>query len=368
MAKAKHNFFDKLIVPIAFAFAVALFLGIIAGTVDPQKNILVAFFGLAYPYTLFINIIFIAYWLLRKKYIYAGIIVCLVLYGSKTLHATFSFIGEQGAATKNEQAIRVMTYNVHSFKLYGSNNTQSVKEKMLQVIKDENPDVICMQEFFTRFRGPYNTIDSLKRLLNTKHYYFMPVSKNDYEAFGLAIFSKYPIKSTGNVPFQNGVAANMSIYADLDIKGKNLRVYNTHLQSISFEKEDYDYLDSVKDMHTKMQPTKRILKRLKTAFLSRSIQVDIMKKELENCKSPFVIAGDFNDTPASFAVTKITSGLQNTFTEKGSGLGKTYNGKFPNFQIDYIATTKDFEVENYKIIQSKLSDHFPVRSDIKFKL
>ena len=88
---------------------------------------------------------------------------------------------------------------------------------------------------------------------------------------------------------------------------------------------------------------------------------------MNNCDIPFVIAGDFNDTPASYAVTKITDSLNNAFIQKGQGLGRTYNGKFPNFQIDYIATSKDFEVENYHIIKAKLSDHFPVRSDLSLK-
>ena len=78
---------------------------------------------------------------------------------------------------------------------------------------------------------------------------------------------------------------------------------------------------------------------LKRAFIKRSEQVDIIKAEMDNCKTPYIIAGDFNDTPASYAVKKITKGLKNSFEEKGSGFGKTYNGKFPNFQIDYIATS-----------------------------
>jgi exonuclease III len=49
----------------------------------------------------------------------------------------------------------MMTYNVHSFKLYGEDNTESVKEKMLQVVKDQNPDIICFQEFFTRYKGAF---------------------------------------------------------------------------------------------------------------------------------------------------------------------------------------------------------------------
>jgi len=366
MAKKKYNFLDKLLLPIAVVFAVALILGTVAGSMDPRQHPIIAFFGLAYPYVLFINIIFLFWWCISKKWFFAIITLLVIASGFKTLKATFSIGGDKGGAEKAENSIRMMTYNVHNFKLYGGENDESVKEKMLKVVRDENPDIICFQEFYTRNKGNFDTVDSLKAILNTKHFYFVPTNKNDYEAYGLAIFTKYPITNTGKIPFVDGYNGNMSIYVDLNISGKTLRVYNVHFQSISFEKQDYEYLDKVREMNTELKPSKRILRMLKSAFLKRSGQVDLMKKEMASCTTPYLIAGDFNDTPASYVVTQITAGLNNAFIKKGSGLGKTYNGKFPNFQIDYIATSKALEVLNYSITEAKLSDHFPVRSDLRF--
>lgn len=365
MAKKKYSFLDKILLPIAFALAVALVLGTVAGNMDPRKHPVIAFFGLAYPYILFIHIIFIAWWCISKKWFFAILSVVVIAFGIKTLRATFSLSGDEGKTEKAENSIRMMTYNVHNFKLYGGENDVLVKEKMLNVVQNENPDIICFQEFYTRYKGNFDTIDSLKRILKTKHFYFVPTNKNDYEAIGLAIFSKYPITDKGSIPFVEE-KGNMSIFADLNIKGKTLRVFNVHFQSISFQKEDYEYLDKVKEMKTDVKPSKRILKMLKSAFLKRSGQVDLMKQRMAECKTPYLIAGDFNDTPASYVVTQITENLNNAFIKKGSGFGKTYNGKFPNFQIDYIATSKELEVLSYKITEAKLSDHFPVISDLLF--
>jgi len=118
-------------------------------------------------------------------------------------------------------------------------------------------------------------------------------------------------------------------------------------------------------MDPEITPAKRILRMLKVAFLKRSNQVDIMKAHMKTCTIPFIIAGDFNDTPASYAVTQLTESLNNSFVEEGTGLGRTYNGKFPNFQIDYISATKTIKIINHRIIEAKLSDHFPVRSDLR---
>lgn len=79
---------------------------------------------------------------------------------------------------------------------------------------------------------------------------------------------------------------------------------------------------------------------------------------------PYIVAGDFNDSPASYAVHEMSEGLTNAFRAKAKGYAVTYNGDLPDFQIDYILTNPSFKVLNYNVIKQKLSDHFPVRADI----
>ena len=81
---------------------------------------------------------------------------------------------------------------------------------MLELIAKENPDIICFQEYYTRKKGTFDITDSLKRILNRPHYYFAPSSENNYEATGLAIFSKYPIKNKGKIIFEHG--GEMKVY------------------------------------------------------------------------------------------------------------------------------------------------------------
>ncbi|WP_432709757.1 endonuclease/exonuclease/phosphatase family protein [Pedobacter sp.] len=366
MKRTKPTFSDHLLRLIAVMLVVFLILGYLAGNVDPRDNRLIPFFGLAYPYILLLNVIMIAWWCIRGRWIFAIATLVVIMFGWSALHATFSFFGEQGAGPKtHDSLVRMMTYNVHSFRPYDKEEEEDVKSKILQVIKDENPDIICLQEYYTRKKGAYAITDSLKELMDTKNYYYLPHSENEYEGTGLAIFSKYPIKKKGSIIFDSSGGGNQSIYVDVEVNKKRIRVYNVHLQSISFDKQDYQYLDKVtKKMDPDLVPSKRILSMLNSAFLKRSHQVDIMKAHMSTCEIPYLIAGDFNDTPASYAVTQLTSSLNNAFVEKGTGLGTTYNGKFPNFQIDYIAATKDFKIINHRIIQARLSDHFPVRSDL----
>jgi endonuclease/exonuclease/phosphatase family metal-dependent hydrolase len=366
MGTLKLGFFDKLILLIALLLALGMAMGFFAGNFDPRQHILFAFFGLAYPFFLLANIIMAFYWLIRRKWAFMLLTFTIIAFGWRALVATYGFGGEAGASEKDSaHFLRLMTYNVHQFKPYGYQNDLSTKNEIIEVIKKQHPDVVCFQEFYTRYKGKFDIVDSIKKSLKLKYFYFVPSVKNDYEAIGLAIFSKYPIKNKGSIVFNGAVRGNESIYADIEIEKQLLRIYNVHFQSISFQKEDYQYVEKVKEMKTDLKPSRRIAGMLKYAFQKRAEQVDIMKDNLETCTIPYVICGDFNDTPASYTVTQITKSLNNAFIKQGSGLGKTYNGKFPNFQIDYIATTKKIDVINYHIIEAKLSDHFPVRSDLK---
>jgi endonuclease/exonuclease/phosphatase family metal-dependent hydrolase len=267
--------------------------------------------------------------------------------------------------TRDSNAIRIMTYNVHDFKRYGSNNDTSTRNDILAIIKQEKPDLIGFQEFYTRNYGPYHMVNALKKLLKTNSYYLVGFDANQTDSIGMAIFSKYPIVSRGLIMLSNDPTdENQCIYIDVK-KGKNIfRMYSVHLESIHFESEDYSYLKGVSHGKTNMHSTKRLAGKLKLAFIKRAQQVLKVKQSAATCPYPYIISGDFNDTPSSFAVNQMSKGLKNAFCEKGSGFGKTYNGDFPNFQIDYIMVNPGFNVLNYDIIEKRLSDHYPVVSDV----
>ncbi len=268
----------------------------------------------------------------------------------------------------SESFIRVLTYNVHNFKQFGDKNDKFTKEQILDIIRKEQPDVLCFQEFFSRQRGEYNFRKLITEIMKSNHYFFKPTTDNGYEATGTAIFSKYPIVNSGKVLFAKKMNWNEAVYVDVNTGKKIFRVYNVHFQSISFQPEDYQYLNKVKkDIDTDVGSSVKIVSRLKNAFVKRANQVKILRSHADSCKTPYIIAGDFNDTPISYTATTIFKGLQNGFYEKGSGFGVTYNGDFPNFQIDYIVASPEFTFKNYLIVKKKLSDHYPVRTDLELK-
>jgi len=367
-AKSKFNFIDKIILWLNCFLCAALLISYLAPVIDPQRAWLIAFFGLAYPILLVANIIMIIYWLLRKWWLMSLSILCIAA-GWKVLNNNIGFRAPtKDPVLKSGNVIRMMTYNVHNFKRYGAKNDVSTKHDILQIIAEQQPDIIGFQEFYTRKTGQYDMRDSILRIMGSDYYYFEPIIFNKDEAIGIAIFSKYPIIDHGLLPLSDRTSENACIYIDVKKGNQEFRVYSMHLQSIRFDPEDYRYINSITSQgKTDISSTRRLGSKLKNAFIKRSRQVFKIKEHAASCSYPYIISGDFNDTPASFAVNEMAIGLKNAFREKGSGFGRTYNGNFPNYQIDYIMASPLFEIANYQIIEKKLSDHYPVRSDLVLK-
>ncbi|MGB4775223.1 MAG: endonuclease/exonuclease/phosphatase family protein [Daejeonella sp.] len=369
MIKRKSSsigFFNKTILAINIIAVLFLLLSYMAPFTDPRNFWPISFFGLAYPALLLINVLFVVYWLLfRPKFALISFISILTGYSFLTGFIGFRESTAIDVPKSSEGFIRVMTYNVHNFKQYGDKNDVFTKEKILDIIRKEQPDVICFQEFFYREKGEYNFKKLIQEIINSSHYYFEPVADNGYEANGMATFSKFPIIEKGYIAFNN-VRGNEAIFTDIERNNKIFRVYNVHFQSINFKPEDYKYIKNVTEkIETDVQSSRRIGGRLKSAFLKRSDQVKVIKEHAKSCKTPYLVAGDFNDTPISYTVNSMSEGLINSFRKKGSGFGITYNGDFPNFQIDYILVSPAFNIKNYRIVDQKLSDHYAVRTDLE---
>ncbi len=364
------HFFNKIILFFNSLSALVLLLSYLAAIIDPRLFWPISFLGLAYPILLLVNILFSGYWLCSRCPKFALLSFFTIIIGWKFL---VSYIGFReptaiGVPKSSQRFIRVMTYNVHEFKQFGDKNDIRTKALFLDIIQKEQPDIVCFQEFFTRRTNEYNFKKAISEVLNTSHYYYSPTKGNSYETIGLAIFSKFPIIHRGVIQFEKH-NNNESIFTDIKANNSIFRVYNVHLQSIRFKPEDYKYIDEFKNqMGADVESSRRIGGRLKRAFIKRSGQVEILKNHTKTCQTPYLVAGDFNDTPISYTVNSMLSGgLINSFREKGSGLGITYNGDFPNFQIDYILVSPSFSVKNYRIVQKKASDHYAVRSDLELK-
>lgn len=364
-AKGGLNIFDRLVLFFNYIAGVSLLISYLAPIIDPKTFWLIAFFGLAYPPLLLVNVLLIFYWLFRfKKQIVISAFCIAIGWGVLQNNIGFHKTTDTDRSKADSGQIRMMAYNVHSFNAPQNYNI-STRQGILQVIKDQQPDILNIEEFYTTSKGKTAMCDSVKKVLQTNNYYFQPFGGTANNGSGLAIFTKYPIINQGIIRLTGDLSDTKSIYVDVKINTRVVRVYCVHLQSFMLNAEDHGTMDSISQKgKATIKASKRIGAKLKLGFLRRSDQIKMMKEELAKCPYPYIIAGDFNDTPSSYAVNQMAKGIKNAFREVGRGLGRTYNGDVPNYQIDYIMTAPQFKIVNYTVIEKKLSDHYAIRSDL----
>jgi len=365
--KSRLNFFDKFVLVLNYISGAGILISYLAPVTDPQNYWLIAFFGLAYPPLLLVNVLLVIYWLLRLKPQILISIFCIGV-GYKILQKNIGFHkATENVAKTNADQIRILAYNVHSFTSpVGTNG--STRHGILQLIKEEQPDLVNIEEYHSVKKVKGTVGDSIKKIMETDYAYYQPFAGDMTIGTGLAIFSKFPIVNKGIIWLTKDETDTKSIYIDIKTNKDTIRVYCVHLQSFLLNSVDHTYMDSVSQQgSTNIRSSRRIGSKLKAGFIRRSDQVKIMRAEFSKCPYPYIVAGDFNDTPSSFAVNQMAAGLKNAFCEKGRGLGRTYNGDVPNYQIDYIMASKQFDVVNYRVIEQKLSDHYAVRSDLSLK-
>lgn len=357
----KLSGFNRFILWLNYLVIVALLISILAKYISPILFWFPAFFGLAFPFLFIFNCLFIVYWLaqFKRAVIYGAILFVL------SLPTALRYVQFSVNAKKSERKVlKVTSYNSMLFDLYNWSKNKESRSKILSGLSEINPDILCLQEFYTsEEKGDYNNIDTIKRILKTNYFHCeYTITLRDLDHWGVATFSKYPIINQGKILF-NTRSNNICIFSDIVIKNDTIRVYNVHLQSVSFSKRDNKFLEDViseKDAANEMENSKSILRRLKLAFVKRTQQVEMIVAHLQTCPYKIIMCGDFNETAASYSYQKLARNLEDAFIEKGMGFGRTYAGKWPKFRIDYILHDKTLHCSDYRRNEETYTDHYPI--------
>lgn len=361
--KKKLGYFSRTVMLGNCLAVLLLLLSYSASFINPKTVWPIAFLGLGYLPILLINLGFVAYWLLRKPR-YALLTLIPILLGWNLLSQHIGFRTQNTASEKSDFTLRIMTYNAHLFKEIKNPTTKDFKQGAIDLINKTDPDILCMQEFFTKIKGQQQFSKILAQDAGFEDFYFAPAMKSEHEGYGQIIFSKFPIINKGTIT-QNEYGINRIIFVDIVRQQDTIRVYNVHLRSFALQNEDKEFIQNPSaNTHTEEKATHRVGRKLKDAFEKRSKQAQALREHIDATRYPVIVMGDFNDTPMSYSVNLISRGLKNTFREKGQGWGVTHYEMLPLFQIDYMLCSKVFQVENYQIVKEKLSDHYPIWADI----
>lgn len=371
MANKLGLFTRRFFIYSNIAVVIFFLLSCLASSLNPGKWWFISFLGLAFPFLLVAVIAFAAAWLIVLKPRLAIISAVALLLGFKSIGVFFAFHAPATFKTKKQPGtLRVMSWNVARFVELkrNINKGSQTRLKMLELIKEQNADVLCLQEFHTSIDAEYyNNITAVQEL-GYPYFYFSFDTDGDNHYYSSIIFSRNPIIDSGKIRYPRPSLPDALIQADIKFGNDTIRIYTTHLQSLQLGKRDYDRIGKIKSGEDSLvENSRNILSKIKRGFTNRSLQADVVSEVVGDSPHPVLFCADLNDVPNSYTYATVRGSMQDAFLKKGFGIGRTFSALSPTLRIDYIFADKNFTINQFTRIVKRYSDHYMIVADVELK-
>lgn len=227
--------------------------------------------------------------------------------------------------------------------------------------KNKDVDIFCFQEIFHNLDEKTSTasltassaaceklFNNIKEILKNHEGYFCPVHGASY---GLATFVKKNIKiaEVGDVLlYKNEDFDPDDDFSDHDRKLQWLKILHDDKDIIIMNVHGHWTGKSKEDNPARIQQSKEI-----TSLL-------------ENFKGlPRILCGDFNLRPDTESIRMLEEGMTNLITKNGITSTRTSLYSKSEKFADYIFTSSEVKVIDFKILPDEVSDHTPLLLEFK---
>ena len=364
--KIKNKYLKLTYATLTLLLLAGLMAALFAPYINPYSLIIPAFLGLAFPIIWLLNAgnLLVSFFLDRRIFL---ITMIYLLVGTPLMfrHVNLSI---KRSCPENKEHFKIMSYNVEAFNGVKGQHPYETQKSIHALINKHAPDIICFQEY--SMKGMKHA-QFYKNLSETLQQDFIQLS--DYKASELST-QRILVTATKHNIVDQGIIYSpnheiFAIYSDIELMKDTVRVFNVHLQSIQLIEEKV-LLKPVGKQILKRNIFRKVLssiEKLKKAFYIRSSQALILADAIKQSPHPVMVAGDFNDTPASFAYKTISRPLQNASFLRANGIKPTYVDSDYPLIIDYILADKQLKTCNYKRLRVRFSDHYPIVSKFSFR-
>ena len=372
MASTLRIFTRRFFIYCNVVLGILFLLACLVPQLPPQSWWFIAFLGLLFPFLLFGLILFFFGWLVLWKPARTFFSLVPILLGWNQIQIAFAFRNsETFVERKAPESIRVVSWNVARFIEMRKNNNKGsqTRLKMFDLIKEQNADVLCLQEFQTSINPEfYENIRPIREKLGYPYYYFSYDEDGDMHYYSSIIFSRFPIVDTARVRFPRPSLPEVLLQADLLVGKDTVRIYTTHLQSFQLGPQDYRRIEAIKSGEDSLiSHSRNIFSKWKRGVVNRTLQAEITREVMSNSPHPSILCADLNDIPNSYSYATVRGNYQDAFLEKGSGIGRTFLGLSPTLRIDYVFADDRFEVRQFTRRKERYSDHFMLVADLALK-
>lgn len=343
---AVYKYISFMVLVISMLLAIFTLFGLFGGSSNPGSGTAMAMLVYALPILIIGNAVMFIYWLVCRKWIWLCIpavaLLCSIFYMG-TIYQTGWFVSGQ----TNAAGLKVVTYNVE---LFGREISGFKAEDILNEMKRQGVDVLCMQEYSERSGNKLNS-DSYKT-----YFPYLAMGRND-----MAVYSRYPLGTPHIIDFGN--TNNSGMWVDVNVNGKEMRIFNVHLETTGINRTMRHVAKEQEKRGGSIQENalvKAIYGNYTRGMAIRAQQAEQVAREIADSDKPVIVCGDFNDVPYSYVYNTMLGDLTDGFKECGKGFMYTMRGRKFKVRIDYIFHSKELEGETYYKMDLNNSDHYPV--------
>lgn len=323
--------------------------------VNPAKAWFMTLFGLLFFPLLLCNLFLLCWAIFRRSS--ALFIPLLALMPAAFMFGRFFQFSS--SEQDSEGGVKIVSYNVGRFTSpdeFLRANKSACADSVLSFLKDENADIICLQEFY--MRNPERVrayLESKMKGYDIKYF----VNVDSRGCYGNVTLSRYPALGKGKIDFDH--SSNLALYSDYMIGGERVRVYNCHFESYNISLSRLA-ASLEKDYHSAVLTTEE---KMRKSITRRPKQVDQVMRDIERCNDNVIVTGDFNDTPMSYTYWRLSRKRRDSFVDAGRGTGATFYKLRPFLRIDYILFPETYKAVSHKVVHKNFSDHYPIETIIK---
>ena len=356
MKSKTTGLFPKILLTLNVFSALMLLVSAYGGFIDPHHFSWLVSGTLAFPFLVFINILFLLMWLAvcSRKWLlsFLTLLVCACQL------RTSCPINISQPVPKG--SIKVLSYNVYAFSGFPIDTVMYAQ--MLDFLKTLDANILCAQEtYYPELRR--KDIEGA-----IAHWKYSDTLLLGNATNGLLMCSDYPIIDRHIIgsPSPSHGCAVYRVKMDND----TVVVVNCHFVSNGMNAEDKRaYRDIILSPEEKKMKDDflRLCRKVNEAGVKRAVQVDSLIDYLDSLGDvPIIVCGDFNDSPLSYVHHRLTRKLDDAYVASGNGPGISYHLSGMFFRLDNVLCSHHWRSFDAKVMSKyKMSDHYPLEVCLK---
>lgn len=243
--------------------------------------------------------------------------------------------------------LKVLSFNVAQF---GHDSTRM--NGLLELIRQTDADVVCLQEFGVHNWWPY--VDSVApHVAQQLNLPYSDFTRWDYSIYGVAIFSRYPIVQTEEL-FTSRENTNAGGLYVIQRGDERLGIVNLHMASFNFSMD-------LPEEGSILHKSRKFVSLLHDRMLDQQAQLKLIQNRVSEAQFPVILCGDLNFVPQSGLYEQFCETHRDSYQDRGRGSGYTLDKGIFKLRIDYQWVPPEAAVISHEVLDNNnLSDHKPL--------